>query len=123
MRQNDILYKDAQNKQVYYDQAIVGAVIAYESQKVNLINHNDRSVLNLVKKGTDLYKDVKDEGGKGNEVFKELQIGEIRQAGTSYFVWVSEKIQNSQDGNNTTEKIYEMEPDGETMKIVDSYEL
>lgn len=116
-------YKDAQNKQVYYDQALVGTIIAYDSQKVNLMNHNDRSVLNLMKKGTDLYKEVKKAGGNENITFEKLQIGEIRQAGNSYFVWVSEKIQNSQDGNGTTEKIYEIEPDGETMKVVNSYEL
>ena len=117
-------YKDAENKQVYYDQAIVGAVIAYDSQKVNLVNNNDQSVLNLMKKGTDLYKEIKSQGGNsGNESFEKLEIGEIRQAGNSYFVWVSEKVQNSQDGSVTTEKIYEMEPDGETMKVVNSYEL
>lgn len=117
-------YKDAENKQVYYDQAIVGAVIAYDSQKVNLLNNNDTTVLNLMKKGTDLYKEVKAEAGNGNSTAIEtLQIGEIRQAGTSYFVWVSEKIKDSQNGSATDKKIYEMEAAGESMRIVNSYDL
>lgn len=116
-------YKDANNKQVYYDQAIVGAMIAYDSQKVNLINHSDRSVLSLMKTGTDLYKEVESLGGQGaTETFKSLQIGEIRQAGSLYYIWVAEKVENTQIGNSDKKKIYEMEPDGETMKIVASYE-
>ena len=120
-------YKDAENKQVYYDQALVGAVIAYDSQKVNLINNNDTSVLNLMQEGTDLYKEVKQLGKKGmKETFKTLKIGEIRQAGSSYFVWVSEKVSDTQNGskqNSTTKKIYELQPDNEIMKVVASYEI
>lgn len=116
-------YKNAANKQVYYDQAIVGTMIAYDSQKVNMINNNDASVLNLMKEDTDLYNEVKELGTKGmDETFDCLQIGEIRQAGSSYYVWVAEKTQNSLDGNSDTKKIYQMEPQGETMKIVASYE-
>lgn len=112
-------YKDASDKQVYYDQAIVGAIIAYDSQRMNLLNYGDKSVMNLVQKGTDLYKELKDSGKKsGNDSMKLLQIGEIRQAGPSYFVWVSEKI-----GGTQTKKIYEMTPEGEMMKLTASYEL
>ncbi|MCI7303092.1 MAG: zinc ribbon domain-containing protein [Clostridiales Family XIII bacterium] len=120
-------YKDAENKQVYYDQAIVGAIIAYDSQKVNLINNNDTSVLNLMQQGTDLYKEVKQLGKKGmKETFKTLKIGEIRQVGSSYFVWVSEKVSDTQNGskqNSTTKRIYELQPDNEIMKVVASYEI
>lgn len=112
-------YKDASDKQVYFDQAIVGAVIAYDSQRVNLVNYGDESVLNLVQKGTDLYKQLKDSAKKGGkESMKLLQIGEIRQAGSSYFVWVAEKI-----GGTKTKKIYQMTPEGEMMKLTASYEL
>lgn len=112
-------YKDASDKQVYYDQAIVGAVIAYDSQRMNLLNYGDKSVMNLVPKGSELYKELKDSGKKdGKDSMKLLQIGEIRQAGPSYFVWVSEKI-----GGTQTKKIYEMTPEGEMMKLTASYEL
>ena len=115
-------YKDANNKQVYYDQAIVGAIIAYSSQRVNMANYNDVSVLNLIKKDTDLYTEIKDLGKKGvKETFQTLQIGEIRQAGSQYYVWVSEKVKTSGSGTSTTDKIYEMTPEGETMKMVASY--
>lgn len=116
-------YKDANNKQVYYDQAIVGAMIAYDSQKVNLINNHDKSVLNLMKKGTELYENVEKLSDQGaTETFESLQIGEIRQAGSLYYIWVAEKVNNTVNGNSETKKIYEMEPEGETMKIVASYD-
>ena len=115
-------YKDAANKQVYYDQAIVGTVIAYGSQRVNMANYKDASVLNLIQKNTDLYKEIKELGDRGlKETFKTLQIGEIRQAGSQYYVWVSEKVKSTETGTATTDRVYEMTPEGETMKMVASY--
>ena len=105
-------YKNADNRQVYYDQAIVGAMIAYDSQRVNLVNGNDTTVLNLMVEGTDLYNEVSATAGKGGMTFEMLQLGEIRQSGSSYFIWTAETI------NGKTESyIYEMQPAGETMKI------
>ncbi len=105
-------YRNADNKQVYYDQAIVGAMIAYDSQRVNLVNSNDTTVLNLMVEGTALYKEVAATAGKGGMTFETLQLGEIRQSGSSYFIWTAEVI------NGKTESyIYEMQPEGETMKI------
>ena len=70
-------YKSADNKQVYYDQAIVGTIIAFESQKMNLSNYKDSSVLNLVKEDTDFYKTVKELKGSDKAQLAVLQIGEI----------------------------------------------
>lgn len=116
-------YKSADNKQVYYDQAIVGTIIAFESQKMNLINYKDSSVLNLVKEDTDFYKTVKELKGSDKAQLAVLQIGEIRQAGSSYFVWVSEEMGNEGASQNTEKKIYEMTPDGETMKLTACYDI
>jgi hypothetical protein len=112
-------YKNAANKQVYYDQAIVGAIIAYNSQKVNMINYNDSSVLNLIKEGTALHNKVSKMGKAGSTVtFTSLKIGQIRQAAGSFYLWVSEETKDSSNGNSTTEKVYELQADGKTMKIV-----
>lgn len=112
-----------ENGQVYYDQAIVGTLIAYESNKVNMVNNNDSSVLSLMTEGTPLYKRIKKLGQKGlDQKFEALQIGEIRQAGDSYFVWVSERTKTS--GNTTTkEKVYELTPAGKTMKMTAEYDI
>lgn len=109
-------YRDADNKQVYYDQAIVGAMIAYDSQRVNLINNNDASVLNLMVEGTELYDEVQASANGESVNFETLQIGEIRQSGSSYFVWTAEIINGKTDSY-----IYEMQPAGETMKIKARY--
>ncbi|MBP3385006.1 MAG: zinc-ribbon domain-containing protein [Firmicutes bacterium] len=105
-------YKNADNRQVYYDQAIVGTMIAYDSQRVNLVNSNDPTVLNLMVEGTELYNEVSASAGKGGMTFELLQLGEIRQSGSSYFIWTAETI-----GGETESYIYEMQPAGETMKI------
>lgn len=109
-------YRNADNKQVYYDQAIVGAMIAYESQRVNLVNSNDTTVLNLMTEGTALYNEVAASAGKGGMTFETLQLGEIRQSGSSYFIWTGEVV-----NGKTTAYIYEMQPVGETMMIKARY--
>lgn len=109
-------YKNADNRQVYYDQAIVGAMIAYDSQRVNLVNNNDTNVLNLMVEGTSLYNEVSASAGKGGMTFETLQLGEIRQSGSSYFIWTAETVNGKTDS-----WIYEMQPAGETMKIKARY--
>ena len=87
-----------------------------------MANYKDASVLNLIQKNTDLYKEIKELGDRGlKETFKTLQIGEIRQAGSQYYVWVSEKVKSTETGTATTDRVYEMTPEGETMKMVASY--
>lgn len=109
-------YKNADNKQVYYDQAIVGAMIAYDSQRVNMVNHGDTNVLNLMIEGTDLYNEISASAGGASMVFDKLEIGEIRQSGSVYYVWVSETVNGKSDAY-----IYEVQPVGETIKIKARY--
>lgn len=98
--------RDKDNYPVYYDEQVVGQIIAYESNKVELMNNGDEKVLSMIDSSMPLYNETAALKGKQlDSRFKKLEIGEIRQAGTNYYVWVRETI-----GDNTTEKVYAMYP-------------
>ena len=110
--------RDDKNYPVYYDEQVVGQIIAYESQKVELMNNGDESVLKMLDPEMALYSETAAlKGKKMDGAFKKLEIGEIRQAGTNYYVWVRETI-----GNTTVEKVYSMYPEKKfVMKMAACY--
>lgn len=112
--------KDEENYPVYYDEQVIGRIIAFESNKVNLMNKGNKKVLDMIDPNTTLYAETAAlEGQQMDGRFTKLEIGEIRQAGTNYYVWVRETI-----GNNTVEKVYSMYPEKEfVMKMANCYEI
>lgn len=106
------------NSPVYFDEQVVGNIIAFESNKVELMNNGDEAVLEMIDPNMSLYKDVKKlKGKKMSGAFKKLEIGEIRQAGSNYYVWVRETI-----GDTVTEKVYSMYPEKQfVMKMAACY--
>lgn len=117
-------YKDANNNQKYYDEEIVATIIAYESQRVNLANNNDRSVLSMMKPGTDLYKEIKRSAKKESKTtFNTLEIGEIREAGSAFYVWVGETIETTTGGSTGENKVYQLQPEENRMIVVASYDV
>lgn len=112
--------RDDKNYPVYYDEQVVGQIIAFESNKVNLMNDGDEKALKMIKTETPLYNETAAlKGTSMDGDFKKLEIGEIRQAGTNYYVWVRETI-----GDNTVKKVYSMYPEKEfVMKLTACYEI
>ena len=110
--------RDDKNYPVYYDEQVVGQIIAFESNKVELMNNSDEKVLEMIDPEMPLYKEtVSLKGKKMSGEFKKLEIGEIRQAGSNYYVWVRETI-----GDTTTEKVYSMYPEKKfVMKMAACY--
>lgn len=110
--------RDKNNYPVYYDEQVVGQIIAYESNKVELMNNGDEKVLEMLDPERALYSETAAlKGKKMSGEFKKLEIGEIRQAGTNYYVWVRETI-----GDTTTEKVYSMYPEKKfVMKMTACY--
>lgn len=106
------------NSPVYFDEQVVGNIIAFESKKVELMNNGDEAVFEMIDTEMPLYKEVKAlKGKKLPGTFKKLEIGEIRQAGSNYYVWVRETI-----GDTTTEKVYSMYPEKQfVMKMAACY--
>ncbi len=111
---------------VYYDQSIVGTVIAFDSQWIDYVNGNDDSVLNLLKKDSEAYKNSVgfSKVGKVKETFKTLEIGEIRQGAEGFYLWAHEEIQITEKGVTTDKNynwIYYLEPVEGKMNIVNYF--
>jgi len=101
--------RDEKNHPVYYDEEVIGTIIAFESSKVELMNEGDTAVLEMISDDTDLYSEIKALANqKTDEDFEKLEIGEIRQAGVNYYVWVRETM-----GDTATEKVYALTADEE----------
>lgn len=108
---------------VYYDQAIVGTLIAFDSQWQDYVNSQNGDVFNLVKEGSKAYQYASEysQVGKEKQSFETLQIGEIRQGEKGFYVWTKEQIKKTKNGKTdikTLYWIYQLEPVGDSMKIV-----
>ena len=101
--QSNLWYTDDSDNSHYYDEELVGAVIAFESQRLALINDADNKVMSMVEKSSSIEEQLKEEAGSDKDIdFSQLEIGDIKVAGNSYFVWVNETIDGKQ-----SQKIYE----------------
>ena len=111
--------KDSENYPVYYDTEVVGEIIEFEARKYDLMNSGDESVLGMIDESTKLYKQTSKLKNKKSGDFTRLEIGEIRQAGSNYYVWVKEVI-----GDKETELVYSMYPEKQfTMKMAARYKV
>ena len=111
--------RDADNYSVYYDEEVVGTVIAYESERYEWMNNGDDKVMSIVNKDSGLYSTLKNKKNVGSGTFERLEIGEIRNGGTSYYVWVKEVM-----SDKTTTKVLKMNiGEGYTMLMNMAYTL
>jgi len=122
--ENNIWYTDDNGTPVYYDQEVVGTLIAFNSQWIDYVNEGDKAVLQLTKEGSDAYNNAVNfsKAGKVTEEFKSVEIGEIRQGEQGFYLWVGETIQLTESGATSTAEyqwVYCMEPVGKEMQITD----
>ncbi len=108
---------------LYYDQAVVGTIIAFDSQWQDYVNSGTKDALSLLKEGSQAYRyaSTYSRVGKETQSFELLQIGEIRQGENGFYVWTKEQIKKTQSGQTkivTYHWIYQLEPVGDEMKIV-----
>ena len=118
--------KDGQT--VYYDQSIVGTLIAFDSQWIDYVNNGNKAVLSLLKKDSPAYKNASgfSKIGKIKEAFKRLEIGEIRQGQNGFYVWAHEEIEIVEKGVTTAKKynwIYYLEPVDGNLNIVNYFKF
>ena len=113
---------------VYYDQSVVGTVIAYDSLWIDYVHGTNKNILDVLKKdskayvNTLAYKKI----GKVKETFKLLEIGEIRQGAEGFYVWAHEEIQVTELGTTADKSynwIYYLEPENGQMNIVNYLNL
>lgn len=112
--------RDEDNYPVYYDEQVVGQIIAFESNLVNLRNKGDEDVLGMIAADKKLYSGTASlKNSKMEGTFEKLEIGEIRQAGSTYYIWVRETV-----GGSSSEKVYSMVPEKQfVMKMTAVYEI
>ncbi len=125
---NNIWQTPENGDPVYYDKAIVGTVIAFDSQWIDYVNDGNKGVLDLVKKGSEAYRKAASfsKVGKIKETFKLLEIGEIRQGADGFYVWTHEEIQITEKGKTTNQTynwIYYLEPVEGKMQIVNYFKF
>ena len=122
--ENNLWYTQEDGTPIYYDASVVGTLIAYDSKWIDYVNNEDTAVLDLTKTDSTAYKNTAGfkSVGKITEVFKKLEIGEIRQDETGFYIWAYEEIEVTDTGKLTKKNwIYYMEPVVNQMKIVDYY--
>lgn len=120
---NNIWYTDENGKTVYYDQAVVGTLIAFNSQWIDYVNKEDKAILDLLKPNSKAYKKVStfSKVGKISETFESFSIGEIRKGSVGFYVFTEEKIIKKENGIESiisNDWIYYLEPVDKQMKIV-----
>lgn len=113
---------------IYYDQSIVGTIIAFDSQWIDYVNDGNKAVLSLMKKDRPAYKKAIgfSKVGKIKETFNVLEIGEIRQGSDGFYVWVHEEIEITEKGVTTAKKynwIYYLEPVDGNLNIVNYFKF
>lgn len=114
--QTNVWYQDEDGTTHYYDQEIVGTIIAFESQKVALINDNDQKICNIVVANSNISQELKKEVDSKAKItsFETLEIGDIKVAGNAYYVWVIETI----DGKST-QNVYEIKEADQKLQVSD----
>lgn len=116
--QSNLWYTDDSDNSHYYDEELVGAVIAFESQRLALINDADNKVMSMVEKSSSIEDQLKEEAGSDKDIdFSLLEIGDIKVAGNSYFVWVNETIDGEQ-----SQKIYEFREKDKSLVVRAAYD-
>jgi hypothetical protein len=120
---NNIWYTKPDGTTVYFDQAVVGTVIAFDSKWIDFVNNKNQEVLTLTKEDSQAYQNIENfsKAGQIQEEFLLLEIGEIRQSATGFYIWTHESIKVIENGKTTIKDykwVYQLESIGQEMKIV-----
>lgn len=116
--QSNLWYTDDSGKHYYYDEELVGAIIAFESQRVAFVNDGDKKVMSMIDTSGSIDEELNTEAKDDKNMdFSVLEIGDIKVAGNSYFVWVNETIDGKQ-----SQKIYEFREKNKTLIVREVYD-
>ena len=120
---NNYWYTKEDGTKVAYDQEVAGTLIAFDSGWIDYVNNGDTALMPLLKEGGEAYENTKkfSKVKKMTEVFRSLQIGEVRVGGQGFYIWAKEDFEITEKGKTTAKQyswIYYMEPVDNQMKIV-----
>lgn len=97
----DEVWKEIEGKSYYYNEAIIKALVQFNSKWIDYVNNNDKAVLSLVEKDSKAYKNAATFNREGIlEEFLLFEIGEIRRGKNGYYAWTHERIKVIEDGES-----------------------
>lgn len=95
------VWKEIGGIPAYYEEAIIKALVRFNSKWIDYVNNNDKTVISLVEKDSRAYKNIITfNRGDTQEEFLLFEIGEIRKGKNGYYVWTHEKIKVVKDGES-----------------------
>lgn len=121
--ENNIWYEDENGTTFFYDNEVVKAIIQFDSSWIDYVNGENEATLGILKGGSLAYENAKNYSkvGQVDKKFDFLKIGEIRQNGETFCIWVHEAISTTENGSASTAEykwVYQLEPVEGQMKIV-----
>lgn len=112
--QTNFWYEE-KDKNFYYDEELVGLIIAFESKREAYVNEGEKKVFQHVEKDSPIEAVLEKEQKADTKIdFKKLGIGDIKVAGDSYYVWVKESIDD-----DVNEMVYRIKEIDRTLIVVD----
>jgi len=108
----------------HFDSAVVATLIQYHSMRLDYVNGGDESVFEIVGPNAEMLLRQWIYGVESERV-REVQIGEIRQHGDSFFVWqhvISEhELEDGTVVERSDSRVYELQAIGEKMLVIGSF--
>lgn len=122
----DSLWYENETKKVNYGPAIIGSVVAYNSDLVSYKNSENKNIIDLVKPNTTVYQELMNIETEEDVTYgmNSLEIGQILVSDNGFFVFTKIKTIDSKTNKETeTKQIIYLEPIENVMKIADVKEF
>ncbi len=107
---------------VTYGNEIIGTIIQYYSSWVDIANGKNKKVLNFIDETSEFYTEIESIEPKTDVQYgiDKLAIGEIRANGSGFYVLTDiTKVSSDQKKDTVEHHIVYLEPEKETMKIIE----
>ncbi len=89
----DNYWKDVKGSPYYYDEAILGTLVSFNSKWIDYVNKGDKSVFSMVQDNSRADRNLT--GFDKEDIVEEFllfEVGDIRKGSSGYYVWAHEKI-------------------------------
>ena len=121
------IYQVVDETDIYYDEAIIKALVLFNSAWNDYVNENDQTVVALVKKDSKAYKNVINfRRSNRKQEFLLFEIGEITKGQEGYYVWTHEKIRQTEKGKVSLKEyhwIYQLVEEEDELLIVNYHSM
>lgn len=123
---DSIWYLAEDGTEIKYGNELVGTLISYYSQWVDLANGTNDDVIELVKEDTELHDRLKGITPDDAVTYgiNKLQIGQIKTGEKGFYAYTAvTKVDSATNKESVEKNIVYMEPNGKSMQIIDIKEF